>query len=68
MMEGGGGPLFPFDRFLQKTAEFSQNQDKGSAVLYECHMRYWAHEGARLRGRTLRGDVLGTFWKPPSPF
>ena len=23
-------------------------------------------EGARLRGRTLRGGVLGTFWKPPS--
>ena len=22
--------------------------------------------GARLRGRTLRGGVLGTFWKPPS--
>ena len=22
--------------------------------------------GARLRGRTLQGGVLGTFWKPPS--
>ena len=40
-------------------------------VLLKCVMRWGANLGGlgwgtRLRGRTLQGGVLGTFWKPPS--